>query len=72
MINRGSEWARWDLHVHTKGTAKNDQFTSSSIEDFFQIFFLKAIENNIKVIGITDYFDFDIFRKLFNIKKIFT
>ncbi len=63
MINRGSEWARWDLHVHTKGTAKNDQFTSSSIEDFFQIFFLKAIENNIKVIGITDYFNIDNYKK---------
>lgn len=48
MINRGSEWARWDLHVHTKGTAKNDQFTSSSIDEFFQIFFLRAIENEIK------------------------
>lgn len=63
MINRGSEWARWDLHVHTKGTAKNDQFTSSSIDEFFQIFFLRAIENEIKVIGITDYFNIENYKK---------
>ena len=24
---RGSEWRKWDLHFHTKGTNKNDQFT---------------------------------------------
>ena len=23
---RGSEWRRWDLHVHTPGTNKNDQY----------------------------------------------
>ena len=26
MSNRGSEWAKWDLHIHTKGTAKNDKY----------------------------------------------
>ena len=25
-MNRGSEWNKWDLHVHTKYTNKNDQF----------------------------------------------
>lgn len=63
MINRGSEWARWDLHIHTKGTAKNDQFTSLSSQEFFQLFFLKAIENDIKVIGITDYFNIENYKK---------
>lgn len=53
---KGSEWGRWDLHIHTKGTAKNDQFKSETMDDFCEILFRKAIENNIKVIGITDYF----------------
>ena len=26
MLSRGSEWRRWDLHVHTPDTALNDQF----------------------------------------------
>ena len=25
-MNRGSEWRKWDLHIHTSGTAKNDQY----------------------------------------------
>lgn len=26
MINRGSEWRRWELHLHTPGTKKSDQY----------------------------------------------
>lgn len=50
MLMRGSEWRRWDLHVHTPGTALNDQFG-----DWDQ--YLAAIEANpdVKVIGVTDY-----------------
>lgn len=62
-IIRGSEWRKWDLHVHTKGTNKNDQFISSSIEIFFEFFFRKAIENNIQAIGITDYFTIENYQK---------
>lgn len=63
MTNRGSEWRKWDLHVHTKGTNKNDQFSSDSTESFFEHFFKKAIENNINAIGITDYFTIDNYLK---------
>lgn len=59
MKNRGSEWRKWDFHVHTKGTNKNDQFTSNSLDDFFYIFFKKAYENKTEAIGITDYFSVD-------------
>ncbi|MEB3501463.1 ATPase, partial [Pasteurella multocida] len=53
---RGSEWGRWDLHVHTKNTAKNDQFKSTDMDAFCEILFRKAIKDDIKAIGITDYF----------------
>ena len=43
MVNRGSEWRKWDLYVHTKGTNKNDQFSSNSTESFFELFFEKAV-----------------------------
>lgn len=66
MKNRGSEWRKWDLHVHTKGTNKNDQFSSDSTESFFEFFFRKAIEKNIKAIGITDYFSIDNYHKTIN------
>ena len=61
-INRGSEWRKWDLHIHTKNTNKNDQFTSSNMEDFLYEFFKKAIEKKISAIGITDYFSIDRYR----------
>lgn len=55
----GSKWRKWNFHVHTKGTNKNDLFSSSSMDDFFQIFFKKAFENQISAIAITDYFSID-------------
>lgn len=58
-INLGSQWRKWNFHVHTKGTNKNDQFTSSSPEDFFYIFFKAAFENKVEAIGITDYISID-------------
>lgn len=61
-INRGSEWRKWDLHIHTKNTNKNDLFTSSNMEDFLYEFFKKAIEKKISAIGITDYFSIDRYR----------
>lgn len=30
---RGSEWRRWDLHVHTPETKKNDQYVGSTTEE---------------------------------------
>ena len=61
---KGSEWRKWDLHVHTKGTAKNDQFTSETFDKFCTILFKKALEKEIAVIGITDYFSIDNYKKV--------
>lgn len=33
-FNQGSIWRRWDLHVHTKETNKNDQYKSRTFDDF--------------------------------------
>ena len=68
-INRGSEWRKWDLHVHTKGPNKNDQFSSSNMEDFLYEFFKKAIEKEISAIGITDYFSIDRYRDVVNYQE---
>ena len=64
MIVKGSEWRKWDLHVHTKGTNKNDQYSCSCFDDFCKEMFSKAIENNISAIGITDYFSIDNYKKV--------
>ena len=58
-MNNGSTWRRWNFHVHTKGTNKNDNFTSSTMDDFFCKFYKEAYKNQISAIGITDYFSID-------------
>ena len=48
----GSQWRRWDPHLHAPGTLLNDQF-----EDDWEKY-LTAIENAspaVEVLGITDY-----------------
>lgn len=69
MIVKGSEWRKWDLHVHTKGTNKNDQYSCSCFDDFCKEMFSKAIENNISAIGITDYFSIDNYKKVIDYQK---
>jgi ATPase involved in DNA repair (fragment) len=61
---RGSEWRRWDLHVHTKDTNKNDQFKSKDFGTFCEVLFRKAIDNNIAAVGVTDYFSIDNYKKV--------
>ena len=63
--DRGSEWRRWDLHLHTKGTNKNDQFHASADFDAYCVTMLKkAVDKKIAAIGITDYFSIDNYKKV--------
>ncbi|HMQ70412.1 MAG TPA: hypothetical protein PKA90_15590 [Ignavibacteria bacterium] len=58
---RGSEWRKWDLHIHTPETKKNDQFEGSTPEEKWEKF-IKSINEStedINVIGITDYFSIE-------------
>lgn len=65
---RGSQWRRWDLHIHTPGTIKNDQFTGKNIDEKWDLFY-KAVNayvgdgtnplKAIAVVGITDYMSVD-------------
>lgn len=64
MNNRGSEWRRWDLHLHTKGTNKNDCFECADMASFCKLLFKKAVEREIYAIGITDYFSIDRYKEV--------
>lgn len=59
MLMRGSEWRRWDPHIHTPDTALNNQFGSWDE-------YLTAInaQKEVRVIGITDYYLFGNYSKL--------
>ncbi len=64
IYERGSEWRKWDLHIHTKGTKKADNFTSADFDSFCIIMFKKALENDMATIGITDYFNIENYKKV--------
>ena len=62
-FNRGSEWRKWDLHIHTPYSYLNNQF-GSNFGDYVKKLFISAIENDISVIGITDYFCIEGYKKI--------
>lgn len=59
MYPRGSEWRRWDVHVHTPGTILEDRF--GDWEEF-----LAAVEaqQEVRVMGVTDYLCLSNYSKL--------
>ena len=59
MMARGSEWRRWDLHVHTPDTALEDNY--GSWDEYIAGI---VAQNEVRVIGVTDYFLFDNYGKL--------
>lgn len=60
---RGSEWRKWDLHVHTPESILNNQFGNDWDTYVYQLF-TKAISKGIAVIGITDYFTIEGYKKI--------
>ena len=54
--SRGSEWRKWDLHVHP---FKTKCVIPESNNEWFD-FFKTVAKSDISAIGITDYFKFDI------------
>lgn len=68
ILNRGSEFRKWDLHLHSPYTTLNNQFErledgSPDIEKFIE----KVKSQEISAIGLTNYFNFS--EKDFEIKK---
>lgn len=60
---KGSEWRKWDLHVHTPESYLNNQF-GNNWDKYVKELFTKAINKEISAIGITDYFSIEGYRKL--------
>lgn len=72
MFEKGSEWRRWDLHVHTPNTKKNDNYKGDTVEEKWKNFY-SAIETyinstderkKVSAIGITDYLAIDNYNKV--------
>lgn len=63
--SKGSEWRVWDLHVHTPASELNNGF-GNDWDNYVKTLFKKALENSIAVIGITDYFTIEGYKKIKN------
>ena len=67
-VIRGSEWKKWDLHIHNPFTKLNNGFNSITIDGEIKKcltdeqkldYFCDILEkSDVSVIGITDYFDY--------------
>ena len=56
---RGSEWRKWDLHVHAPGTKLNDCYAKKSGNTDLTRFCEIVHDSGVAVVGIADYFSFD-------------
>jgi ABC-type lipoprotein export system ATPase subunit len=63
QFQRGSEWRRWDMQVHTPFSYLNNGF-GSDWDTYVKTLFKKAIDNNVITVGITDYFTIDGYKKI--------
>lgn len=63
-INRGSEWRKWDLHVHTPETKLNNQYNAES--NVWREFCERIEKSDVDVFGITDYFSLENYTKFIN------
>src|ERR1700676_1247542 len=55
MISRGSEWHRWEPHIHAPGTILNNQFGAADPWGAY-LTTLEGLTPRIEAIAVTDYY----------------
>ena len=68
MLNKGSQWYRWDPHIHSPGTASNDQFRDRNAWSRF-LSTIESLTPSIRAIGLTDYYLTENYQELVKHKK---
>ena len=75
MLDKGSEWRKWDLHVHTpESFSHNYRFVTLEEDhqydgDIWEKYISEMEKlSDIAVIGVTDYYTIDGYRKILNHK----
>lgn len=63
MITRGSEWRRWEPHIHAPGTVLNNQFGSGDPWATY-LATLEARTPRIEAIAATDYYVTDTYEQI--------
>ncbi len=67
MIARGSEWRRWEPHIHAPGTVLNSQFGGGDPWDTY-LTTIETISPKIEAIAITDYYVTDTYEEVLHHK----
>jgi hypothetical protein len=55
MINRGSEWRRWEPHIHGPNTIMNNQYRGVNTWNEY-LTALEAATPTIEAIAVTEYY----------------
>lgn len=63
MLNRGSEWRRWEPHIHAPGTILNNQFGGADPWGNY-LTVLEGLVPKIEAIGVTDYYVTDTYEEV--------
>jgi len=69
-IVRGSEWKKWDLHIHTPESHASEYAGNTQDEKWNDFFLgLESLPKEIKVIGINDYLFLNGYKKVLEYKE---
>lgn len=63
MISRGSEWHRWEPHIHAPGTVLNNQFGATDPWEPY-LSTIEALTPKVEAIAVTDYYVTDTYEAL--------
>ena len=67
---KGSEWRKWDLHIHSPLSLLNNQFPKlTDGKPDWEKYITKLESTDLSVVGITDYFTIDGYKKIAEYKK---
>lgn len=69
-FSRGSEWNRWDLHIHSPSSALNNQFPRLGNGEPDWEAYITTLEalKEVRVVGMTDYFSIEGYKKVLEFK----
>jgi hypothetical protein len=63
MLSRGSEWRRWEPHIHAPGTVLNNQYSGTDPWDSY-LLTLEGLTPTIEAVGVTDYYVTETYEEL--------
>ncbi len=79
QLNRGSEWRRWELHLHTPFTKKEDHYVGGTSDEKWDNFYDTIASyigdgtdpiQSICAIAVTDYLSIDNYLKVCSDKRL--